>query len=120
MAVIDDVPGLRVEITAHDEFPLLEFDDPDEGAAKQNTVTKYIQSIPGELFTVRWRFNDPFPRDLAVRARVSLDGTHMANTVVHRGNLYKGFFCSWMALSFDRDGNTCFSSFRFPPLNKGM
>jgi hypothetical protein len=71
MAVINEIPGLKVEIVANGE-PLPEYDneDVDNSASK---ITRYIQRSPDSTFEVIVQFLDEYVATRGVRIEIRLD-----------------------------------------------
>ena len=71
MAVIDEVPGLKVEIVVNRD-PVLEYKNNDE-EAKPGRVTKYIEATSGVEFRLDYTFSN-FTATHGVCAFIELDG----------------------------------------------
>jgi hypothetical protein len=72
MAILDDVPGLKVEVHV-DGSALKEYDD-DDGIPQPKRVTKYIEAVTGASLKIKHHFTKPFPTNHGVTVRVRLDG----------------------------------------------
>ncbi|KAL1648463.1 hypothetical protein SLS58_002218 [Diplodia intermedia] len=75
MAIISDIPGLRVEVRVHGQ-PLDEFPSEDEPDTS-DTATRYIEATSGVEFTVRITYDealDPRYKSFDIQSRLELDG----------------------------------------------
>ena len=116
MAVLPEVPGLKVEVCV-DGSPLQEYDD--DEPAQANTVTKYIEAVSDANFCIKYAADHSYLSTHGVEAEVHIDGRYMT---AHLHNLTsfkqpKGFERTGK-LGF-RDGKTFRSKFRFSSLALG-
>lgn len=81
MAVLTEVPGLKVEVIVDDE-PLKEYDD--EQPAPPKTVSKYVEAKSDARFRICYSFTPPFPNSRAILVRLFVDGIVM-RTIYHHG-----------------------------------
>ncbi|KKY20242.1 hypothetical protein UCDDS831_g04876 [Diplodia seriata] len=88
MAIISDIPGLKVEVRVHgqalDEFP--SDDEPDTS----DTATRYIEATSGVEFTVRITYDealDPRYKSYDIHSRLELDGKHADRRNTERKDL---------------------------------
>ncbi|KAL0261713.1 hypothetical protein SLS55_003143 [Diplodia seriata] len=75
MAVISDIPGLKVEVRVHGQA-LDEFPSEDESDTS-DTATRYIEATSGVEFTVRITYDealDPRYKSCDIQSRLELDG----------------------------------------------
>ena len=70
MAVLDECPGLKVDIAVNN-LPLQEWDDEEESSP--GTVTKYVEAQSGAEFEIRWSFSTPFSDEYGVQATILVD-----------------------------------------------
>jgi hypothetical protein len=87
MAVISEVPGLRVEIYVRGRA-VEEYDD-ESAENRLKTVTKFIEAIFGSEFKVVIYFTPPFSDEDEIMPTVETDGK-----VVHRSSCEAGRICS--------------------------
>ncbi|KAF2651345.1 hypothetical protein K491DRAFT_761119 [Lophiostoma macrostomum CBS 122681] len=85
MAILPDIPGLRVEVYVNGD-PLREYhdyeedsedddeDDEEEPDRPRKTVTKYVEAVSGANFELRVSFNDSFDSPHAIRGKIEIDG----------------------------------------------
>jgi hypothetical protein len=80
MAVIDDIPGAKVEVIANGE-PLQEYDDGDsENTASR--ITKYIRVSPDGTFEIIVQFLDDYVATRGLRTEVRLDGLKVSSNLL--------------------------------------
>ncbi|KAF2491026.1 hypothetical protein BU16DRAFT_141592 [Lophium mytilinum] len=91
MAILNDLPGLKVEIVVNGQT-LKEYDDDDEDPEeKPRTVTKYIEATSGASFEVRFTFTRLFSLSMYSFAMdIYLDGKFMDNMCIQKNDLFKG------------------------------
>ncbi|KAF2651343.1 hypothetical protein K491DRAFT_719903 [Lophiostoma macrostomum CBS 122681] len=94
MAILSDVPGLRVEVHVAGSA-LKEYDDDETPPPK--TVTKYIEAVSGAEFVIKYFFDRPFPTTYGVEAQIYVDGKRVgvdlnqaANLLVARAKVWEG------------------------------
>jgi len=87
MAVLDELPGLVVEILVNGE-PLKEYTDTFVDEKEPNTIIKYIEAVSGANFEIRCRFIHQYPhRDVLNGVDVRLDGQNVACILIHKSDL---------------------------------
>jgi hypothetical protein len=87
MAVINDIPGLTVEVIANDA-PLCEYLDSDaDNTASQ--VTNFIEVHPEGTFEILSKFHDDFAATHGFRIEVRLDGNRVSSYLHRLGGLKK-------------------------------
>jgi hypothetical protein len=87
MAVIPDIPGLKVEVIANEE-PLKEYDtEVADDAAK--TVTKFVEVRANDKFEISTTFDDDFVATHGFLLEVRLDGSKVYSTLLPLGQLKK-------------------------------
>ncbi|KAH7389621.1 hypothetical protein DE146DRAFT_738910 [Phaeosphaeria sp. MPI-PUGE-AT-0046c] len=86
MAVLDEVPGLKVQVMVRDK-PLREYDD---GGAKvpKYTVERYVEAQTNACFEIRFAFTQPFPRDRAISMLVTIDGRDVDEPLIRPAELF--------------------------------
>ena len=117
MAILPDVRGLRVEVHVNGA-PLKEYDD-DEDAPPQ-TVSKFIESVSGAEFEIRYFFEPPFPTIHGVKAEIRLDGKLMRGSLHQKHELIdsRGHRCD--GATSHLGGQAFTSRFNFAELKIGM
>jgi hypothetical protein len=82
MAVIDAIPGLKVEVIA-DGARLQEHPDPAAPAGTiPNQATNYIEASPDGTFTVWTRFLHDFPEEYGFHVEIRVDGYRNSSRIV--------------------------------------
>jgi hypothetical protein len=87
MAVIKDIPGLKVEIIANGE-PLQEYDD-DEAENSATNVTRYIQVGSDRIFAIVVQFLDEYVATRGMRIEIRLDGVKVSATLLALNKLMR-------------------------------
>jgi hypothetical protein len=86
MAILTDVPGLRVEVHVNGSA-CQEYADHQDAPPK--TVTKFIEASSGTNFEVKWFFTTPFTSAHGVVVRIILDGQYVEGKITLKKNFYK-------------------------------
>jgi hypothetical protein len=82
MAVIDAIPGLKVEVIV-DGARLQEYPDPEASAAtSSNQVTKYIEAHPYDTFKIWTQFLGDFSEEYGFYVEIRVDGHHVSSQVI--------------------------------------
>jgi hypothetical protein len=82
MAVIDAIPGLKVEVIV-DGARLQEYPDPEAPAAtSSNQVTKYIEAQPYDTFKIWTQFLEHFSEEHGFYVEIRVDGYHVSSQVI--------------------------------------
>jgi hypothetical protein len=117
MAVLQDCPGLRVEVYV-DKAPLQEYSD-DEQEQTPKSVTKYIESQSGKRFYIKYFFAPPFPLQHGVEVRIFIDGEVMQKSYIAVADLHrpKGYCLSGSC--YLQDGEWYVQNYCFTALNIG-
>lgn len=120
MAVQPDLPGIEV-IVCVDDIPLKEFEDDEEerqlgSGGPTKKVSKYIESVADQEFTVKYFVRHPFKLDSPMLGGdVLVDGKRVAQKVLSK-KTYDGDFEQIVDGVEDKDeqsGRMVFRSFRF-------
>jgi hypothetical protein len=114
MAIQDDTPGLEV-VVCMDGTSLEEYDNDEEEEAKPGlqsgvmkyqaarTVTKYIESVSDQEFTIQLKLAPPFKMDYAcLVADVRIDGKLVASPGIQKSHNIRYFSGSYVTKSFRR------------------
>lgn len=72
MAIIDDCPGLEVQIFCNDR-PICEYNDHHVNL-RPKTSERYVEAQSGAEFEIHYNFTPPFPTDRAVSMLITVDG----------------------------------------------
>jgi hypothetical protein len=86
MAIIDEIPGLEVQILV-DSRPLREYEEPaDTNDDDGSKVTRYIEAQPGKTFQVQLYFTGAFKHfdDYDMCGFVKVDGRTVNNPLMKR------------------------------------
>lgn len=87
MAVLDDIPGIKVAVVVGGN-EVTEYDDPnaaDQDQPAYPTSTKYIECADGAEFSIKLYVNHNYAwgyRDHALKVRPLIDGKRMDGTIV--------------------------------------
>jgi hypothetical protein len=82
MAVIDAIPGLKVEVIV-DGARLQEYPDPEAPAATSSyQVTKYIEAQPYDTFKIWTQFLENFSEEYGFYVEIRVDGFHVSSQVI--------------------------------------
>ncbi|CAO2658837.1 Nn.00g065600.m01.CDS01 [Neocucurbitaria sp. VM-36] len=114
MAVLDDVPGLNVEILVGGR-PLHEYEDDEEASPK--AVTKYVEAQSGAEFYLRSTFSAPFPTQYGVQMKVSVDGSSVRASYAKPEMLYKQHGYTQRGISYQENGQWFHRNYCFTPLS---
>jgi hypothetical protein len=82
MAVLDYVPGVKVEIIVNGR-PLQEYADQDHGETSPTTMTRFVEAQSGQEFAIRYTITRPFPK-YPVRFDILLDGQWVPGAYVDK------------------------------------
>ena len=86
MAVIDETPGLEVQIRVNDR-PLREYIDQHTQVAEK-IQERYIEADTNAAFEIHIKFTTPFPTDRAVSMIVTVDGKDVDEPFIRAEELY--------------------------------
>jgi hypothetical protein len=86
MAVLDEVPGLEVQIAVNGEV-LQEYYDRIAKVSK-TTVERYIEAQSNTIFEIRYAFKEPFPVDRCVSMIVTIDGKDLDEPIIRPFELF--------------------------------
>lgn len=115
MAVLDDCPGLKVEICVGGR-PLREYDDDDEEPAPK-AITKYIEVQSGADFALLSTFSAPFPLQHGVQLRLCVDG---APELVYNLSADQLRCCYiFEGIEYEQNGQWMQKNYRFTELSIG-
>jgi hypothetical protein len=117
MAVIKDIPGLKVEIITNGE-PLQEYND-DEAENSSTNATRYIQVGSDRTFAIVVQFLDEYVATRGMRIEIKLDGVKVNATLLALNDLKRkgGHKFSGVPSKINNRWNE--SSFKFMPLAIG-
>ncbi|KAH8730022.1 hypothetical protein GQ44DRAFT_723497 [Phaeosphaeriaceae sp. PMI808] len=115
MAISNENPGMKVEITVDDQ-PLPEFDD---DQAESKAVTKYVQAISGKKFALKFTFSEPFPTQNGVEAEICVDGEKRRILAYKPDYLYQPSGHFKRGVSFQKGGQWYRQDYQFTALNIG-
>lgn len=114
MAIQDDVPGLEVAVCI-DGKPLEEYDNDEEEQVKPGlpsevsqyqaarTVTKYIESVSDQEFTIQLTLGPPFKMDYAcLNTRIHIDGKKVDSPSIQKSRNLNSFSEDCVATKFQR------------------
>jgi hypothetical protein len=115
MAVIDDAPGLEVQVHTNGN-PLREYIDRHTTVSKA-TSESYIEAQSDSTFEIYYSFKAPFPVDRPVSMIVTIDGKDVDEPLIRPEELYdKDGHVSSGPIS--NDGRNWFTqAYRFSPLD---
>jgi hypothetical protein len=88
MAIINDIPGLSVEVVSNGDA-LREYEDV-YAADEPKKVTKYIEVQSDETFEIVARFLENLNAKYGVCVEIRLDGTKVSASLIRLGELRKG------------------------------
>jgi hypothetical protein len=86
MAILTNVPGLRVEIVVNGA-PLTEHENEDDVSSDPEVMDKYIEAQVGEIFSVRVAVNEPFPTNRDLGYKLWVDGTLVKSSYMGEATL---------------------------------
>jgi hypothetical protein len=99
MAIIPELPGLKVEVAVNGE-PLKEFDDSEAEERNRNgrryrgemLMSTYIEAVTGAEFALHLTFSPPFsiPDEHGVEANIYVDGAKMDSAIFQKEQLFCG------------------------------
>jgi hypothetical protein len=115
MAVIDDAPGLEVQVQV-DGIPLREYIDR-HTTVSEATSESYIEARSDSTFEIHYFFKAPFPSDRPVSMIVTIDGKDVDEPLIRPDELYNsdGHVSSG---PISNDGRSWFTqAYRFLPLD---
>jgi hypothetical protein len=82
MAIIDAIPGLKVEVIA-DGARLQEYPDPEAPAATSSKqAINYIEARPKGTFKIWTQFLQNFPEKYSFHVEIRLDGQEVSSQIV--------------------------------------
>ncbi|KXJ96433.1 hypothetical protein Micbo1qcDRAFT_170261 [Microdochium bolleyi] len=119
MAVISNVPGIRVTVRVNGE-PLTEYDDPEGESNECGTVTKYIEATDGAEFTVVTEVLDDYNWDYKnheLGNRIYVDGKLMRAKQLRQSMSTKMLEVSGTKEKLPNTGQWMFRRFKFAPIN---
>ncbi|KAH3970147.1 hypothetical protein HBI25_050640 [Parastagonospora nodorum] len=87
MAVLDDVPGLDVQIAVNGEV-LREHQDRD-AKLSEKTVERYVEAQSNANFEIRYAFKKGFPADRPVSMIVTIDGKDLDEPIIRPYELFE-------------------------------
>lgn len=117
MAVVEDIPGLHVTVSAKKEYV-----DPDE-EQPEGTVTKYIEASSGEEFSICWDFKQNFKfKDNDIVSYIYLDGKVVDGLTVQSERLQgpSGYHFSLAGARAQKGGKWIERKYLFADLNVGQ
>ncbi|RYN23470.1 hypothetical protein AA0112_g9379 [Alternaria arborescens] len=86
MAIVDEVPGLEIQIYVHGN-PLREYVD-QHAAVSEATSESYIEVHSNSAFEIHYSFKAPFPVDRPVSMIVTMDGKDIDEPLIRPCELY--------------------------------
>jgi hypothetical protein len=86
MAVIDEVPGLEVQIVVNGT-PLREHRDRDAKISAK-TAERYVEAQSSAEYEIHYSFKDPFPGDRTVSLIVTVDGKDLDEPIIRPFELF--------------------------------
>lgn len=115
MAIVDEVPGLEIQIYVHGN-PLREYVD-QHAAVSEATSESYIEVHLNSAFEIHYSFKAPFPVDRPVSMIVTIDGKDIDEPLIRPCELYnqEGHVSSGPISNDGRNWST--KSYRFSPLD---
>ncbi|OWY48808.1 hypothetical protein AALT_g8180 [Alternaria alternata] len=115
MAIVDEVPGLEIQIYVNGN-PLREYVD-QHAAVSEATSESYIEVHSNSSFEIHYSFKAPFPVDRPVSMIVTMDGKDIEEPLIRPCELYnqEGHFSSGPISNDGRNWST--KSYRFSPLD---
>ncbi|RYN76430.1 hypothetical protein AA0117_g5479 [Alternaria alternata] len=115
MAIVDEVPGLEIQIYVHGN-PLREYVD-QHAAVSEATSESYIEVHSNSAFEIHYSFKAPFPVDRPVSMIVTMDGKDIDEPLIRPCELYnqEGHVSSGPISNDGRNWST--KSYRFSPLD---
>jgi hypothetical protein len=87
MALLDDVPGLEVQIVVQDKM-LQEYRDRSAQVSAKSTEL-YVEAQPHAQFHIHYAFKPPFPADRPVSMIVTIDGKNVDEPIVRPSELFE-------------------------------
>lgn len=114
MAIVDETPGLEVQIHV-DGNPLREYVDRHTTVSKA-TSESYVEAHSDSTFEIHYSFKPPFSTDRPVSMIVIIDGKDVDEPLIHPDELYNvdGHVSSGPITNEGRDWFT--QTYRFSPL----
>jgi hypothetical protein len=116
MAILAEVPGLRVEVFVNGKA-LQEYDD--DETAPPKTITKYIEAVTGQNFEIRYSFIKPFPTRHSVKVKIELDGKVMEGVVFSKRKILVATDRTSKGAYSSVDGKAFISKYRFSEIAIG-
>ena len=115
MAIVDEVPGLEIQIYVNGN-PLREYVD-QHAAVSEATSESYIEVHSNSAFEIHYSFKAPFPVDRPVSMIVTMDGKDIDEPLIRPCELYnqEGHVSSGPISNDGRNWST--KSYRFSPLD---
>jgi len=86
MAIIDEVPGLEVQIVVNGQ-PLQEHQDRDAKVSAR-TAERYVEAQSNAEYEIHYTFKDPFPGDRPVSMIVTIDGQDVDEPIIRPFELF--------------------------------
>jgi hypothetical protein len=86
MAIIDEVPGLEVQIVVNGQ-PLQEHQDRD-AKVSANAVERYDEAHSNTEYEIHYSFKEPFPGDCIVSMIVTIDGKDVDQPMIRPFELF--------------------------------
>ncbi|KAF1921827.1 hypothetical protein BDU57DRAFT_563962 [Ampelomyces quisqualis] len=87
MAILEGVPGLKVQIVVQGQA-LREYED-DTAQVAENTVERYVEAQDGEQFEISYDFGESFPRNRAVSLIITIDGKDVDLPIIRQFELHE-------------------------------
>ncbi|CAN9373262.1 unnamed protein product [Alternaria alternata] len=115
MAIVDEVPGLEVQIYVNGN-PLREYVD-QHAAISKATSESYVEVHSNSAFEIHYSFKAPFPVDRPVSMIVTMDGKDIDEPLIRPCELYnrEGHVSSGPISNDGKNWST--KSYRFSPLD---
>lgn len=87
MAILDEVPGLEVEILVNGQ-PLREYTDHGAAAVPAHTVERYVEAQSNATFEIHYTFRPPFPVDRSISMIITCDGNGIDQPLIRPFEMY--------------------------------
>jgi hypothetical protein len=87
MALLDDVPGVEVQIVVQDQV-LHEYQDR-SAQVSAKTTERYVEAQSHAEFQIRYAFSKPFPADRPVSMIVTIDGKDVDEPLIRPFELFE-------------------------------